>query len=110
MEIETAGSVDEYGLYLRSREKAEAGYRLNFSPNNQTVSLGNTMIRAVSGLNKSIKLDIIVKDDIIDVSIDNKRCIVNRTPEQKGGFLWFYAKHGEVKFKSIKVSPLKEEN
>ena len=110
MEIETAGSVDEYGLYLRSREKAEAGYRLNFSPNNQTVSLGNTMIRAVSGLNKTIKLDIIVKDDIIDVSIDNKRCIVNRTPEQRGGFLWFYAKHGEVKFKSIKVSPLKEEN
>jgi len=110
LEIETIGSVDEYGLYLRSREKAEAGYRLNFSPNSQTVSLGNTMIRAVSGLNKTIKLDIIVKDDIIDVSIDNKRCIVNRTPEQKGSFLWFYAKHGEVKFKSIKVSPLKEES
>lgn len=68
------------------------------------------MIRAVAGLNKPIKVDIIVKDDIIDVSIDGKRCIVNRTPEQKGGFVWFYAKHGEVNFKSIKVSPLKEQD
>ena len=103
MEIEPMGSVDEYGLNLRSRERSDGGYRLNFSPNSQTVSLGNTMIRAVKGLEKTIKVDIIVKDDIIDVSIDNKRCIVNRTPEQKGNFLWFYAKHGEVKFKTVKV-------
>jgi hypothetical protein len=110
MEIAPGGPVDEYGLYLRSNDHAEAGYRLNFSPNSQTVSLGNTMIKAVAGLNKPIKVDIIVKDDIIDVSIDGKRCIVNRTPEQKGGFLWFYAKHGEVNFKSVKVYPLKEED
>jgi beta-fructofuranosidase len=90
-------------LNLRSRERSDGGYRLNFSTNSQTVSLGNTMIRAVKGLEKTIIVDIIVKDDIIDVSIDNKRCIVNRTPEQKGDFLWFYAKHGEVKFKSVKV-------
>lgn len=103
MEIEPMGSVDEYGLNLRSRERSDGGYRLNFSPNSQTISLGNTMIRAVKGLEKTIKVDIIVKDDIIDVSIDNKRCIVNRTPEQKGNFLWFYAKHGEVKFKTVKI-------
>jgi len=109
LEIETGTTVDEYGLYLRSNERAEAGYRLNFSPNNQTVSLGNTMIRAVGGLNKTIKVDIVLKDDIIDVCIANRRCIVNRTPEQKGGFLWLYAKHGEVTFRAIKVSPLTEE-
>jgi beta-fructofuranosidase len=110
MEIEPGGSVDEYGLNLRSRDRADGGYRLNFSPNSQTVSLGNTMIRAVGGLNKSIMVDIIVMDDIIDVSVGHKRCVVNRTPEQKGSFLWFYAKHGEVKFKSVKVSLLKELN
>lgn len=110
LEIEPEGSIDEYGLYLRSKEQADGGYRLNFSPNSRTVSLGNTMIRAVGDLNKTIKVDIIVKDDIIDVSIDNKRCIVNRTPEQKGSFLWFYAKHGNVNFKSIKVSPLIDNN
>jgi beta-fructofuranosidase len=108
MEIEPTTALEEYGLNLRSKERSDGGYRLNFSPNSQAVSLGNTMIRAVKGLDKNIKVDIIVKDDIIDVSIDNKRCIVNRTPEQKGPFLWFYAKHGTVKFKNVTVSPLKE--
>ncbi len=106
MEIEPSGPNQEYGLYLRSNEKAQDGYRLNFSANNLTVSLGNTKIEGVKGLNKSIKLDIIIEDGIIDVNINNKRTIVNRTYEQKGTLLWFYAKHGKVNFKSIRVSPL----
>lgn len=108
MEIEPQGPNEEYGLYLRSDENASSGYRLNFSAVNQTVSLGNTSIKAVNGLNNSIKVDMILKHDIIDVCVDNRRCIVNRTPEQKGSFLWLYAKHGKVKFKSIKVYPIKE--
>ncbi len=106
LEIEPMGATEEYGLYLRSDEKAANGYKLNFSDQNQIVSLGNTNIKAVKGLDKLIKIDMILKDDIIDVCIDNRRCIVNRTPEQKGSFLWFYTKHGKVNFKSIKVSPL----
>jgi hypothetical protein len=47
-----------------------------------------------------------MKEDIIDLCIDGRRCIVNRTPEQKGSMLWFFAKHGTVKFKSVKVNPL----
>jgi sucrose-6-phosphate hydrolase SacC (GH32 family) len=106
MEIEPLGPDEEYGIYLRSNEKAQGGYRLNFSANNRTVSLGNTKIEGVNGLNKTIKLDIIMKDGIIDVDINNKRTIVNRTYEQKGSFLWLYAKHGKVNFKSIKISAL----
>lgn len=110
LEIEPQGTTEEYGLYLRSDEKAGSGYRLNFSANNRIVSLGNTDIKAVEGLDRTIKVDIILTNDIIDVCIDNRRCIVNRTPEQKGDFLWFYAKHGNVKFKSIKISPLVTNN
>jgi beta-fructofuranosidase len=104
--ISPEGASEEYGLYLRSDEKADIGYRLNFNANTAMVSLGNTDIKAVSGLNKPIRVDIILDDDIIDVCVDNRRCIVNRTPEQKGNFLWFYAKHGVVKFTSVKISPL----
>ncbi len=109
MEIEPLGSTEEYGLYVRSDQQAAHGYRLNFSANTKTIWLGNTMIKAVDGLDKPLKIDMILDDDIIDVSIGGKRCIVNRMPEQKGGYLWFYAKHGHVKFKSIKISPLKNE-
>jgi beta-fructofuranosidase len=106
LEVEPIGRYDEFGFYLRSDNRANNGYKSSFSANNQTVSLGNTEIKAVGGLNRPIKIDLIMKGDIIDMSIDGKRCIVNRTPEQKGSFLWFYAKHGKVSFKSVKVSPL----
>jgi hypothetical protein len=108
LEIEPLGDNEEYGLYLRSNNDASLGYKLAFSENNQIVSLGNTAIHGVDGLNNNIKVDIIMRDDIIDVCVDNRRCIVNRLPEQKGSFLWLYAKHGFVKFKSITVSPIIE--
>ena len=108
MEIIPQGTTEEYGLYLRADEKADIGYRLNFSANTEIVSLANTVIKTVEGLNKPIKIDIILKDDIMDVCIDNRRCIVNRTPEQKGSFLWFYAKHGKVIFNKVKIAPLVE--
>ena len=106
MEIEPMGNNEEYGLYLRSDSKAAGGYKLSISANNQIVTLANTSISAVGGLNNTVKLDIIMKQDIIDVNVDNKRCIVNRLPEQKGNMLWLFAKHGNVRFRSIEVTPL----
>jgi len=108
MEIEPSGLFEEYGFYVRADETADKGYRINFSANNKIVSVGNTNIKAVQGLDKAIKIDLILNGDIIDLSIDNKRCIVNRAIEQQGGYFWFYAKHGNVKFKSIKIRPLAE--
>jgi len=109
LEIEPVGNNEEYGMYVRSDGKAAGGYRVNFSQDERIVSLANTSIHAVDGLNKNIKADIIMKGDIIDVCVDGRRCISNRLSEQKGSMLWLYAKHGKVKFKSIKVAPLKEQ-
>ncbi|QHT70636.1 family 43 glycosylhydrolase [Rhodocytophaga rosea] len=106
IEIEPTGTNEEFGLLLRSNENGSTGYNLSFSASHQTVKLHNSEINSVEGLDKPLKVDIIMKDGIIDVDVDNRRCIVNRLPEQKGNVLWFYAKHGNVKFKAIKVSPL----
>jgi hypothetical protein len=106
LQIVPQGPSEDYGLVLRSNDKAADGYRLNFSANDAKVNLGNTSISAVSGLNKPIQVDIIMKDDIIDVCVDNRRCIVNRTIEQKGDYLWFYIKHGYSQFKAMKVYPI----
>lgn len=108
MEIEPNGLNEEYGLILQSNEKAKNGYWFNVDANNRTVSLGDTKIAGVTGLNKTIKLTIVMKEGILDADIDGRRTIVNRTYEQKGDFLWLYAKHGKVVFKSIKISPLIE--
>lgn len=106
MEIELLGNCEEYGLYLRSNDKADGGYRLNFSPDEQTVQLGNLSIESVDGLRNTNTLEIIMKRDIIDVCVNNRRCIVNRCPEQKGNQLWLYAKQGNILFKHIQVYEL----
>lgn len=90
--------------------KEPDGYKLSFQANNEVVSLGNTSIHAVTGLQKKITVDIIMQNSIIDVSIDGRRCIVNRTPEQKGNTLWLFSKHGKVTFQSIKIFPITVKN
>lgn len=108
MEIEPSGSYDEYGLYLRANEDAGEGYKLAISANESSVKLADTRIAAVNGLGGKIKLDIVMKDDIIDVSINGRRCIVNRVINHKGQFLWLYAKFGKVVFRSVVITPLRE--
>lgn len=104
--VNPTGNNEDFGLYLRSTDKASEGYKLSFSANKQVVLLANTKIQAVSGLDKPFKVDIIMNGDIIDVCINGQRCIVNRLPEKKGDFIWFYAKHGKVTFKDIKIYPI----
>ena len=100
------GRNEDIGLYLRSTDRASEGYKLSFSTTKQIVSLANTRIEAVSGLDKPFTVDIIMKDDIIDVCINEQRCIVNRLSERKGNFIWFYSKHGKAIFGNIKIYPI----
>ncbi len=108
MDMEPAGPNEEYGLLLRSSPKGQGGYRMNVEASAMRVSLGNTAILGVEGLTKPVKIDLIVTGDIMDVCIGGKRTLVNRGYEQKGNCLWFYAKHGKVRFTHIVIRPLLE--
>jgi hypothetical protein len=108
LEIEPVGASEEFGLLLKSDASGGDGYRLNFSAGNRTVDLGNTTIYGVEGLGRTIKVDIVMKDGILDADIDHRRTIVNRTYELHGDHIWLYAKHGAVNFRSVKISPLKD--
>lgn len=105
-EIEPQGDIEEYGLYVRASDQAGKGYKIAMRPDDRTVNLHNTSITAVDGLNNTNVIDVVVKGDIIDVCVGNKRCIVNRLPEQKGGQLWFFAKHGAAIIRNISIAPL----
>ena len=106
LDVIPSGNYEEFGMFLRSEDKGINSYKLSFNPDNRTVRLHDASINAVTGLDKPMTLTIVMKDDIIDVCIDNLRCIVNRLPEKKGGQLWFFARNGEVKFENIKVRPI----
>ncbi|NCD71718.1 family 43 glycosylhydrolase [Mucilaginibacter agri] len=108
LEIEPQGANEEFGLLLKGDDQGDNGYRLNFVNGDGIVSLGNTNITGVEGLNKVLKIDLVMKDGILDADIDHRRTIVNRTYEHNGDVVWLYAKHGKVAFRSVKIYPLKD--
>ncbi|WP_270090728.1 family 43 glycosylhydrolase [Sphingobacterium sp. SYP-B4668] len=107
MRIEPNGNYEELGLFLRATDRHMDGYRLELNPNNQTVLMHNSSIQAVKGMKEPFDLEVIVYEDFFDVSIDNKRCLLNRLPEHRGDKLFFYVKNGNAIFRDVKVEALK---
>jgi len=70
------------------------------------ITLGNQIVNGVYRLDQPFKVDIIMKDDIIDVCVKGNRCILNRVHEHKGRKLVLYARNGLIEFKNLKVNKL----
>jgi beta-fructofuranosidase len=96
----------EFGLRLRGTGRFAGGYMLRFQPHNGAVSLHDVTLARVDGLDRPFDLDIIMRGDIIDVSIDGRRCLVNRLPEQRGSSLFCFCQEGQVRFDAVKVRRL----
>jgi hypothetical protein len=107
MTIEPQGNYDELGLFLKATDKERKGYKLSLNPNKQRVNLFETGIEGVGGLRKTIKLDVTVMNDVVDVYINNERALVNRLAEQKGENLFFFVKNGHAIVKDIKLYEIK---
>jgi hypothetical protein len=68
-----------------------------------------TSLKNVAGLDRPFALEVIVKDDFVDVCIDNRHTLFLRRDDfAQGDRLFFFVRKGAVKFDSIKVRPLKE--
>ncbi|MDR1938206.1 MAG: hypothetical protein LBQ73_06895, partial [Tannerellaceae bacterium] len=106
LKIKPKGNYDELGLFLRATDTEQTGYKLELNPNHESVLLHNTSIQSVKNLRAPIQLDIIADGDFLDVCINNKRCIINRLPEQKGNKLFFYVKNGSAIIQDIQVYTL----
>ena len=96
----------DFGLWLRGSGNLEKGYALHFLPYEQKVTLNHQAISCVNGLDRPFTLEIIVKDDIIDVCIDQRRCLIDRCSELAGERLFFFCQSGAVTFESIVIAPL----
>ncbi len=92
-----------FGLRLRGAGRYESGYDLVFRPAEGTVELRDQSISCVSGLDKPFDLQIVMKEDIIDVCVDHRRCLINRLPELKGTRLFFFAHNSRVAFEEITI-------
>lgn len=99
-------TVGSYGLRLRGTGNFEGGYDLLFQPVERIVRLHEEAIYAVDGLDQPFAVEIILYEDLFDVCIDGRRCIVNRCPERRGNHLFFFAHQSNVTFSRIQIAPL----
>ena len=106
LEFEPQGPNEDFGLVLKSGADGKGGYKLVFSAENQLVELHDTRIYAVKGLDKKVKIDLVISNGIIDVDINNERGIVNRLIQEKGSSVWFFTRHGKMKINNISIHPL----
>ncbi|MBN2583862.1 MAG: hypothetical protein JXL80_12415 [Planctomycetes bacterium] len=114
--VPTAGTV-AYGLCLRASNRCEMAAELRLCPSGGTVDLRSPSetlptptarhcITGVDGLDRPLTLDIVVKGNIVDVCVDERRCLVNRIPQLTGSDLLLFCDNGEATFEEIAVRPL----
>jgi beta-fructofuranosidase len=132
MTVQPGSGVNAFGLCFRGEGDYVSGNELRFEPktgrvqfahphegglaqpaheslimDNDIGSLGP--LAAVKDLDKPFTLDIILKDRILDVCIDDRRAFSARRPEDSGlggKRLFLFSRDGEVTFKDIRVLPL----
>ena len=92
MEIQPLSNYDEIGLFVRATDA-----------NKESAFIYNTGINTVKDMRKTIILDLILKDEFIDMNINGKRSVINRLPEKKGQKLFFFLKNGSATIKNINI-------
>ncbi|MFC1601501.1 LamG-like jellyroll fold domain-containing protein [Candidatus Sumerlaeota bacterium] len=106
-----------FGLCMRGSDNCEKGCELRFEPSKQRVQFAiphqeqmeddwRTTSTDVEGLDQPFTLDIILKDDIVDVCIDNRRTMVTRYSDLHGDRLFFFGQNADVSFDSVEIRPL----
>jgi hypothetical protein len=90
-------------LGLRGAGSFESFYALSFSGPRRTVKLERESIDCVDEISNSFDLQVVLKDDIIDVCIAGRRCLVNRLGELQGDRMFFWCESGTVAFDQVEV-------
>ncbi len=105
VDVQAAPGAAAFGLRLRGDDFAH-GYELACMLPERMVKLHDEVIYAVDGLDRPFGLEIVAYEDILDVCIDRRRCIVNRCPQQHGDELFFFAHNADVTFDNLQIEPL----
>ena len=118
--VKPQAGVKHFGVCIRGAGDYQSGCEMQFIPEQSHVQFapvsegriakieGHWMgIAGVSAMGKPFTLDLIVKDDLIDACIDDRRTIITRNRTKlSGDRLFFFVDHGDVTFEGIQVRPL----
>ena len=60
----------------------------------------------VEGLDRPIGVEIVTRDDVVDVCIDNRRTLICRLPRSNGDRFFFFVQNGRTEFNDIEMRML----
>ena len=126
MRVTPQPGAKAFGICLRGKGDYDGGCELRFEPGRQRAQYGvpqnhgpardstgriaagrDFAIENVEHLDRPFQVDVVVKDDIVDACIDQRRTMITRRdPEPDGDRLFFFAREGDVTFEDIVVRPL----
>lgn len=99
--LQPSAGASAFGLRLRGRE-------IRFRPASGRIEIAKgASLSGVEGLDRPFTLDLILKDDILDLCVDNRRTLIMRVPDKEGGGVSLFCDSGEVRFDSLEVRPLR---
>jgi hypothetical protein len=129
LRVRPSENVEVFGLCVCGDGDYAGGSELSFRPAEKHVQFGHPResklderhpvalimggdtgaMPPVEGCDRPFSIDLIVKDRIVDVCIDNRRTFVARRSDLGGKRLFFFAERGGVLFEQIEIRPLLDE-
>ena len=117
--LRPGAGVRAYGLVVRSTAGRDNGMEMRFVPSEGMVRfepLGVTipkpMLRdghrergGLAGLDRGIRIDLLLKDDLMDVCVDGRRTFIVRDPSHGEG-LYLFSEGGPLTVHDLEVRPL----
>ena len=98
LRVQPASATGSFGVRLREAGPFDHGCELRILPSERRVTLHDAELLDVDGLDRPFMLDLVLHDDLIDVCIDGRRCMVNRFPEARGAGVTLFSHNANVTF------------
>lgn len=116
--INAAAGATALGIAVRGSGRYEKGNELRWEADRaklgwRKTDAGTTVTNdaaSIYSIAEPRDFDVVVKDDILDVCVDQRRTLVARAePEFHGNRLFLFAQNGTAIFENIRVEPLTEQ-
>jgi beta-fructofuranosidase len=124
LRVEPGESTASFGICVRGQGNYEKGCELRFEPSRSRVQYDTPAsgrlsfeaagkygtdfsIEGVHDLDLPFTLELVVKDDLVDACIDNRRTIISRRVDRpEGDRLFLFCQGGHVTFHAVEIRPL----
>ncbi|HXF63772.1 MAG TPA: hypothetical protein VNK95_19260, partial [Caldilineaceae bacterium] len=104
--VAPAPQARRFGLRLRAANGLTGGYPLEIEPDARRVALYDAILCPLPALDAPATLEIVLYDDIIDLCLNERHCLINRCPGQHGDQLTFFCHNGAAVFSDIIITSL----